>query len=59
MNDKLKPCPFCGGKVKIVKEEVYYRIQCSLCPVDFGRCWFPKGDNRKNKMIKAWNERKR
>lgn len=33
MNDKLKPCPFCGGKAKLFEDKDYqiYSVTCTEC----------------------------
>ena len=62
--DKLKPCPFCGGKAKLVNEEqgitVSYIVSYILCteckassPV-FRICTEYSSDK---KAIEAWNSR--
>lgn len=53
MPNKLKPCPFCGGEAKIVREEYLYIVRCTKCPCDMGRQWY----TRKKEAIKAWNRR--
>lgn len=55
MNETLKPCPFCGGEVKLTEEQTIgcFRIQCTKCPVDLGRYWYFSA----NDVINAWNRR--
>lgn len=62
MKDKLKPCPFCGGEVKLIKytimnfffhEDAYY-IKCDKCEAQIG--WNGKRF-KKNKLIESWNRR--
>ena len=55
MTDKLKPCPFCGQQVDIVKDDdIYlYRVRCNgtqTCPI------FIYTDTEED-AIKAWNTR--
>ena len=58
--DKLKPCPFCGGKAKLlhIKDLVseFWRVYCKNedCPVE------PKtrAYNRREMAIETWNRRK-
>ena len=52
---ELKPCPICGGAVKCVEVDNYWRVQCTKCPTEFGRYWFAKG--QKQMLYKAWNRR--
>ena len=53
---ELKPCPVCGGEVKIVDMiDDYYQVRCTKCPLDFGRYWFYK--NQKRMLREAWNRR--
>ena len=60
--DKLKPCPFCGGKVKIeCIDDEYYYISCERCcsSTSFGKV-FEDGtaaDATKAESIVAWNRR--
>ena len=51
---KLLPCPFCGGKVEMVKSfsMVINYIQCEECLVDFMFC------QEEDDVIKLWNNRK-
>lgn len=59
MNDKLKPCPFCGGKAGISKMPppiLYkYRIVCGnpTCDLQPGTNW----KQTKQEAIEVWNRR--
>lgn len=62
MDDKLKPCPFCGGKSKIVEDEIAqgyasgkYYMTCSSTK----GCVMNRLYHGKKSAIKAWNRRKR
>ena len=53
-NEKLKPCPFCGGDGAIlIKYGDEYKIFCGTawCDAQFGWC------NDKEHVIKSWNYR--
>lgn len=54
MSEELKPCPFCGGKAKLVATSYgdCYVIYCTKC--------YTKQNYfiNKNKAITAWNTRK-
>ena len=57
MNDKLKPCPFCGGEAKVSKYEIItnmptHSVHCADC---YSRTWgmFDK----EKQAIEAWNRR--
>lgn len=58
MNEKLKPCPFCGAKAKLEQgmERVYpiWRVKCT-----FNQCGaeIAFGEHYKDCAIKAWNRR--
>ena len=58
MNDKLKPCPFCGSEAKVVEEydgmigENVYFVECCNC-----RATFYNGNDNKIEEIKKWNRR--
>lgn len=59
MKNKLKPCPFCGGKAKIyhVKSSMYnfHWLECIECGHSIGTS---DGCNlSKDEIIKAWNRR--
>ena len=62
--NKLKPCPFCGGKAEFQQfahPKNFYKVQCSVCYC--GTCGFRNnlmdGKDRENKAIQAeiWNKR--
>lgn len=51
---ELKPCPFCGGEVKIFKNYLNQNgISCTRCD---GVFWFDDNSNEKN-LKEAWNRR--
>lgn len=62
MKDKLKSCPFCGGKAQIVEEHsglgcTTYHIQCQNkieCPLHYART---KRFYKKSEAVEAWNRR--
>lgn len=69
--NNLKPCPFCGGEVKIESvhfddyagnffDNSYLRIACRYC--NFDMKVYPKGlgctQEEKNNLISRWNNRK-
>ena len=51
MNDKLKPCPFCGGEAMIDDTQRFYWIICHKCGMQFGDYY-----NRED-LIEDWNTR--
>ena len=52
MTEQLKPCPFCGGEVSIEKNELgCWVVRCQKCPLDFGRYWYAK----KQQVKEKWN----
>lgn len=52
MNDKLKPCPFCGGKAEFILEGIVIgRVRCSHCRISQTKL------KTKKKAIKSWNRR--
>ena len=56
MNDKLKPCPFCGWRAFVRKDKNgYYQVYCGLedCSINPQTKWF----NRKEYAIEMWNRR--
>ena len=59
MNNKLKPCPFCGGEAKYItyypfdgyqRESPTYIIKCEECGAEVN-------DNKKESVIELWNRR--
>lgn len=50
MNDKLKPCPFCGGEA-VLMQGYYYGIECKSC--------FSRTDlySDTKSAVEAWNNR--
>ena len=60
MDNKLKPCPFCGGEAEMFdhfriakcKTYRYFRVGCKECDLRF-----PKFAATKENAIKAWNRR--
>lgn len=63
MNIKLKPCPFCGGKAKIVEDEWYgsngrsisYTVRCDNISCDMESSTGYVDDEER--AIKKWNTR--
>ncbi len=54
MNEKLKPCPFCGSKANYAEDDrslFPYRIVCSKCRIG------TQFEARLSIAIKAWNTR--
>lgn len=61
MSEKLKPCPFCGGKVGIdnipdTDGTNYYMIYCKNENCNASAC-FGDLSEKKTSAIKAWNRR--
>ena len=56
MSEQLKPCPFCGGKVKMVNGIIARTIVfiCEKCGADV---MFFGAEKNKDKAVKAWNRR--
>ena len=58
MSEKLKPCPFCGGQVKLVVDfpqtkDPVYCFECEDC----GALVYMDDLIDKDKSIEAWNKR--
>lgn len=52
MNERLKPCPFCGGVAIIYKSKMGdYRVECYSC---FAHTFF---EDSKEKAADEWNRR--
>lgn len=49
----LKPCPFCGGKAKIIQDDrlYFYKVRCEKCYVETS-----PADGR-NMIVEEWNRR--
>ena len=49
----LKPCPFCEGKARLVKDGEAYKVYCisPACDAQYGWC------ATKEKAIQGWNRR--
>ena len=59
MTDKLKPCPFCGGKAEILVVEKGVK-SVIYCHCGFKRYSFNNGDTDENtakRLALAWNRR--
>lgn len=46
-------CPICGSEVIFVRKNGFLILQCTECPLDFGRNWY----SRKRDIRRAWNRR--
>ena len=68
MNEELKPCPFCGGEVSLVKNESprlhrparngNYYIECGECALLFGYDEDYGGQfDTEKEATEAWNHR--
>ena len=55
--EKLKPCPFCGGKPHLESDGTYYRFYHTCKGTDKQIDIFSSGYISKEKAIKAWNRR--
>lgn len=55
---ELKPCPFCGGKARLVYAQPYNAVQCTKCKV-FGKTIVDAYEQRDGQIdaIEAWNRR--
>lgn len=61
MDEKLKPCPFCGGEAEISKEQFDDKdtsyVMCKKCAAR-GEFFFVSAKYASNeKAVKAWNRR--
>lgn len=61
MNEKLKKCPFCGGKAKsnvgYALEEYVASVWCIKCQAEVCCIDDDKEDNALNGAIAKWNRR--
>jgi len=54
---RLKPCPFCDGKVRVdSRESMGYEITFILCN-RCGACVSYRGRESLRRTVKAWNRR--
>jgi Lar family restriction alleviation protein len=56
MEEKLKPCPFCGGAV-IAKNNHGWYVWCEDCYAMFGRDEYGGIYTEEHYAISAWNRR--
>ena len=59
---KLKPCPFCGGKVELeLVDDEFYMVCCENCSsaTSFGKTYKDgtARDATRAETVKAWNKR--
>ena len=60
IENKLKPCPFCGGEAHTAIEDCYgyygddWLVFCDECSLQFG---FTKQFETEEEAIEAWNKR--
>lgn len=51
----LKPCPFCGGKAKIIQDDklrrCFYKVQCEKCNVE------NSFNDDRSMVVEKWNRR--
>lgn len=55
MNDKLKPCPFCGGKAEMMSLKNYttrFFATCLVCGVEM-----PRIARTRKQAVDVWNRR--
>ena len=50
MSEKIKKCPFCGGKGELIQEYDDWYVYCIVCDCEMIR-------TTKKKAIKMWNKR--
>lgn len=53
MTEQLKPCPFCGGKVRLESSHGFNYVLCEKCESEYYPASF--GDGKK--AVAAWNKR--
>lgn len=56
MQNKLLPCPFCGGEAKYIEDKDFFVsrfVTCTKCGIETRRNYL-----RKDLAINAWNTRK-
>ena len=60
--EKLKPCPFCGGKAEVVQwrdtaDLNATWVTCMVCDAMIEHCHHKDQEIAKHQSIKAWNKR--
>lgn len=53
MSIEFDRCPICGSEMMLVRIKDRLTLQCTGCPLDFGRSWY----SRKRDIRRAWNRR--
>lgn len=54
---ELKPCPFCGGKVKVRYKMPMNWIECKRCNCSMVQVDSYAQRDREQELIEAWNRR--
>ena len=56
--DRLKPCPFCGGKSQVEKRNSGYQVRCLSCGARSGYVVASERSELKRLLaIESWNRR--
>lgn len=53
MTEGLKPCPFCGGKVRLESSHGFNYVLCKKCKSEY----YPASFGDLKKTVAAWNSR--
>ena len=59
MMEELKPCPFCGGKARIIADDPFdgYQGNCTVYLARCVVCGAEISGGKHEKAIEAWNRR--